>query len=94
MSDETHIVEFMPSGRGKAQYPADPNFPNGREVQVGAQGVPSCTVALPYPAPECGFYLVLCTVCRFSAVITVAGRADDPTKVTLPCKVTAAAGSA
>ena len=46
-----------------------------------------CCMNLPYPAPRCGVYVIICRKCGFKAVITIAGRPDDPRTVTLPCKV-------
>lgn len=81
-------VEFIPSGRGKAQCPPDPNYPNGIKLDLRQHvGVlPSCEVKLPYPAPECGSFAVHCKECDFNAVVTAAGRPDDPTSLTIPCK--------
>lgn len=80
-----HEVTFHPSGRGKAQCPSDPDYPNGKRIDVG--GEPKCEVSLPYPAPECGHFLVTCKTCPASLVITAAGRRDDPVSVTVPCRV-------
>jgi len=77
-------VVFKPSGRGKAQCPADPNFPYGKAIDL-CQGKPGIWVELPYPAPECGMFVIYGE--RVDAVaITAAGRADDPTKIKLPYK--------
>jgi hypothetical protein len=85
VTDKT--VEFIPSGRGKAQCPPDPDFPNGIAIHAPV-GVPvSCKVELPYPAPECGMWKVTCTTCNFSILVTAAGRPDDPISVRLPCKI-------
>ena len=80
-----HSVVFVPSGRGKAQCQSDPEYPDGINVSVAEPGEPSCTVALPYPAPECGHFLVKCNLCGFTMAITCAGRPDDPKSVTIPC---------
>lgn len=53
MEQEAHSVEFKLSGRGKAQCPPNPNFPNGVKVDV-SDGLIACTKDLPYPATECG----------------------------------------
>lgn len=79
-------VQFQPSGRGQAQCEPDPNYPHGKAVDGMQKGQPGCTVTLPYPAPECGFYLVACKLCQLTVCITAAGRADDPTTVKVPCK--------
>lgn len=81
-----HQVEFKPSGRGKAQCDPDPNFPDGIDIEVGNPLV-SCKVDIPYPAPECGLWIVRCEVCGFSMALTAAGRPDDPRSVRLPCAI-------
>lgn len=66
------------------QCPPDPRFPNGIDVDVSA-GRLSCETALPYPAPRCGMFYVECQVCGANAMITTAGRLDDPRSARLPC---------
>lgn len=48
-----HTIEFKESGRGKAQCPADPLYPNGKATDC-SDGLTACDVKLPYPATECG----------------------------------------
>lgn len=83
--ESSFIVEFQPNGR-TAQCPTNPEFPDGKDVNVSAPGKPSCTVALPYPAQSCGLHIILCKACGRSAALTAAGRRDDPKTLTLPCK--------
>lgn len=78
-----HEVTFCPSGRGKARCPPDPNYPEGKRIDLGV--LPNCAVELPYPAPECGQFVVACGECKASVVVTAAGRPDDPRSVTVPC---------
>lgn len=79
-------VKFIDSGRDPTQK-ADPRFPNGKRIDLTtAFDKKSCTRNVPFPAPRCGVYVVTCRTCGYSAAITVAGRADDPNMVTLPCK--------
>lgn len=80
-----HSVQFYKSGRGKAQCPPNPDYPHGIEVDATNGQAVACLVDLPYPAPECGYFLVICDMCGFSAAITVAGRPDDPVNVKIPC---------
>lgn len=84
---EGHLVDFIGEGR-QATVPADPAFPHGRKVHtiVAAEGVQVCEVDLTYPVPECGRHRIICRRCGVVAMITAAGRADDPTMVTLQCK--------
>lgn len=66
------------------QCPANPAFPDGIDLDV-SQGKPSCRAELPYPAKRCGVYVVECPDCGVKAVITTAGRADDPRSVRMAC---------
>lgn len=91
MADLTieHNISFLPSGRGKARCEPNPAYPNGIAVDLtaGQVNVPqSCEVDLPYPAPECGTWLVVCGLCKISIAVTAAGRPDDPISVKIPCK--------
>lgn len=83
MSDKT--ITFEPSGRGKAQCPSDPNYPKGIAVPCPPNLVVSCFVELPYPAPECGLWIITCDRCECSMAVTAAGRPDDPVSVYMPC---------
>jgi hypothetical protein len=65
--------------------PADPNYPNGIDLNLTRRRK-GCRTELPYPAKRCGYYSVLCESCGSSAVITTAGRRDDPKSVRIPCK--------
>jgi len=80
----THTIVFRPSGRGKAQCAPNPDYPNGIAIVV-AEHEPSCKVDIPYPAPECGLFLITCNICSLKIGITAAGRPDDPISVVLPC---------
>ena len=80
-------VIFFDTGR-EPQCKPDPAYPNGIAVSLADNVLQkTCTRNLPYPAPRCGMYMVECTVCGYSAAITVAGRFDDPRTVTMPCKM-------
>jgi hypothetical protein len=65
--------------------PPNPAHPNGIDVDM-AKGRKSCVTDLPYPAPRCGYYSLLCLTCGYTALVTTAGRVDDPKTVRLPCK--------
>lgn len=82
-------VQFEPSGRGKARCPANPDFPNGIAVNAALEDELSCKADLPYPAPECGVFIVRCSTCGMSIGVTAAGRPDDPISVKIPCKTRA-----
>jgi hypothetical protein len=72
-------------GNREPKVKPDPAFPIGKDLDI-SDGRPSCKTALPYPAKRIGHYLVKCDVCGTNALITTAGRPDDPRSVTLPCK--------
>jgi len=81
----TITVKFNDSGREPQEKP-DPRFPNGVDLDASKGADRACCFNLPYPAPRVGTYSVVCDDCKFTALITVAGRADDPRSVKLPCK--------
>lgn len=81
----TFDVHFLDAGR-YAEKPADPKYPDGTWVNLSENAIQvSCTRGLPYPAPRCGSYVIRCRVCGKTVAISVAGRADDPRRVTIPC---------
>lgn len=80
-----HLIEFVPSGRGKAQCAPNPEYPHGICVDFSKGAETTCVVDIPYPAKECGHFVVKCNLCRFSVALTAAGRLDDPIKITLAC---------
>jgi hypothetical protein len=91
---EQFSIEFVRSGRGKAQCAPDPAYPQGVDVDVSGGAENSCTAQLPYPAPECGHFLVRCRLCKYSVAVTAAGRPDDPRTLKMPCDAACAGGAA
>jgi hypothetical protein len=85
MDQDAIRVEFEPSGRGKARCARNPDYPGCCHIDV-TEGRPGCSVNLPYPAPECGEWIVLCAACGMCVGVTAAGRPDDPRSVHIPCK--------
>jgi hypothetical protein len=81
----SHVVNFIPSGRGKARCAPDPEYPNGKVMGKVKPGTRQCRVTLPYPAPECGVFRVDCKTCKMVVLVTAAGRPDDPKEVILEC---------
>jgi hypothetical protein len=81
----THKINWV-DGRRKPQNPPNPNYPNGIDVDLTARSLKTCTVALPYPAPQCGYYMIECPECGLRTAVTTAGRADDPRSVKMACK--------
>jgi hypothetical protein len=68
------------------QCAPDPAYPNGIDIDCADGAAAVCSVALAYPAPRCGVYLVKCGTCRQSVLVTAAGRPDDPRSLTLACR--------
>lgn len=68
------------------QSPSNPEYPNGIDLDMSGGAEQICYTALPYPAKRCGHYLIKCTTCGLTALITTAGRPDDPRSVKLRCK--------
>ena len=79
-------TEWVWRSREPAQSPPDPNYPYGIALDVSKGAAATCDIFLDYPAPGVGTWIVRCDVCGYTAAITAAGRADDPTGVRLPCK--------
>lgn len=80
---QPHEVIWIDRHR-EPQCPPDPAFPDGKHIDAGVE--PSCRVELPYPAPRCGYWLVRCHACHTDALVTTAGRPDDPRSIKLPCE--------
>jgi hypothetical protein len=57
----------------RAQHPLDPHYPLGLLFDASG-GRPYCEVALEYPAPCVGKWIVKCYVCGLLAIVSAAGR--------------------
>ena len=79
-------LKWLWRSRRPATSPPDPAYPYGIAVDVSLGAERSCVLDLEYPAPGVGTWIVTCDRCGYSAAVTAAGRADDPTKVTFPCR--------
>lgn len=79
-----HRVEWLDAGR-EPQCAPDPDYPNGKDVDVSMGRPDACKVNLPYPARRCGRYVITCDACRLRMHVTTAGRPDDPRSIKLPC---------
>lgn len=66
--------------------PANPDHPEGLDVDVSAGAARACVVSLPYPADRCGSYVIICNTCGRTAACSTAGRDDDPRSIKIACK--------
>lgn len=78
-------VKWLDHGREPQARP-DPDYPNGIDLDTSAGAAVTCETALPYPARRCGAYVVRCELCGTSALVTTAGRPDDPRSLRIACK--------
>lgn len=78
-------VDWIDSGREPQRAP-NPDYPDGIDLDTTLGLGPSCSVSLPYPARRCGHFYVECKRCKTNAVVTTAGRPDDPRSLKLLCK--------
>jgi hypothetical protein len=78
-------IEWFDSKR-EPHEPPDPRYPKGIDLNCAGFAAKTCCAGLPYPAKRCGVYLVKCRVCQTTAVVTTAGRPDDPRSVTVACR--------
>lgn len=81
----SHKIEWVSAGR-KAKCAPNPNYPQGKDIDVHGD-IEKCHVEIPYPAEECGYWIVSCNACDLRCAITAAGRSDDPRSYKMPCKV-------
>lgn len=63
----------------------NPNYPDGIDLDVSQGAAAACMAKLPYPAKRCGYYYVECQHCGANAMVTTAGRKDDPRALKLAC---------
>lgn len=77
-------IEWRDSG-DEPQCPADPDYPEGIDLDLSLGVAQSCICALPYPAKRIGGYVVTCKICGYRGGCTTAGRADDPRSIKVAC---------
>jgi hypothetical protein len=77
-------VQWLDSGFEPKCAP-NPNYPNGKPMDMRYGDEPWCEVNLPYPAKRIGSYLVVCNECNKRIIVTTAGRPDDPTNIKFNC---------
>jgi hypothetical protein len=81
----TLALKWFGVGR-RAKHPPDPAFPEGKDIVAHGAGQRFCKVTIPYPAPECGQWLITCDRCGLTAIVTAAGRLDDPRSAEVACR--------
>ena len=72
--------------KGRTQYPPNPKYPLGIDVDMSEGATRTCKASLPYPARCCGIWMVKCLDCGYVAAVTAAGRPDDPRSLKIACK--------
>ena len=77
-------IEWIDRGY-EPQCAPNPHYPEGIDIDGSNGLLPACLITLPYPARRCGYYYVECGICQINALITTAGRPDDPRSIKLPC---------
>jgi hypothetical protein len=85
MKTEQAIRVTWEDGGREPQCPPNPAYPSGIDLDMARGTQHACKVELPYPAKRCGHFVVKCRACGTRAVVTTAGRPDDPRSVRIPC---------
>lgn len=85
-----HLVEWI-DRKAEPTIPFNRNFPNGMELDNTKGELPACLIKFPmYPTPRNGWWSIVCKQCGLTAIVTTAGRVDDPVSVMLACRKTSA----
>lgn len=92
VSDVKYAVHWVDRGR-EPQVAPNPAYPDGMDPDVSLGAPRTCRMPLPYPAPRCGLWEIVCEDCGLMVAVTAAGRPDDPRSVRLPCKELGATGT-
>lgn len=79
------IVQWQDAGKEPRVAP-NPNYPDGKDLDLREGDKPSCYTRLPYPARRIGAYVIECRICGLRVACTTAGRPDDPRSITVTCK--------
>lgn len=80
-----HYTKWIGNGQKPTCSP-DPDYPNGRSMDLTNDATPNCTVTLPhYPSDGRGVWVIGCFGCKLRIAITSAGRPDDPRTVKMAC---------
>jgi hypothetical protein len=84
VSEADFEIHWIDSGR-EPTHPSNPNYPDGVDLDM-SKGRPFCESALPYPTARCGAFMIKCNRCGTDALVTTAGRRDDPRSIKLACR--------
>lgn len=68
------------------QCKPNPAFPLGQDIDLTGGAEKFCSRTFSWPAKRCGYWYVECSECGTNALITTAGRPDDPRSVKIACK--------
>ena len=85
MTEPRAKVTFIDRGRFATEKP-NPAYPDGVDLDISEGAMRACLIKLPYPAPRCGYWAVECMGCGLNALVTCAGRPDDPRSLKMACK--------
>jgi len=80
-------IEWLDFERVSTQAP---KHQNGSDIDIAGDVRAACKSELPYPAPRIGRYFVRCRTCGKTAVVTTAGRVDDPRSLRMACRMNGA----
>lgn len=81
-------IDWIDGGRDP-KSPPNPRYPDGIDIDCSDGATVTCASALKHPTPRCGVYRVHCRTCGQRAVVTTAGRPDDPRSLKMACKAEA-----
>lgn len=86
MQRSKEFLVVWEDGKREPTCVPDLRYPSGVDLDVSNGKTPACVCPLPYPAKRCGHFYVECKVCGTNAIITTAGRIDDPRSIKFPCE--------
>jgi|SRR5271165_6900177 len=69
-------ITWIDHGR-EMKCPADSDYPNGQDIDLGAGAEWTCLTELPYPAPRRGQWKLECQKCGLTALVTAASQRRD-----------------
>jgi hypothetical protein len=76
-----------PPGSPSVPIAPDPDYPDGKALDIARGRLPACSLDLPYPAQGHGMWEIFCALCGLKIGVTASGRPDDPRSVRFACRV-------